>query len=106
MKFFQNGILESLKLPGPISIFQFPFPILDFPISILALSACTARANRFVWHIAFAAAHAVVNAQLAYGTESLVVKCRNTESGSQLFVELAQILQVRGQRRNFQAVIG
>src|SRR4030088_1135906 len=63
-------------------------------------------ADGFVRHIALAALDAVVNADLAHGTERLVIKSGNAERRAELFVELAQILKVRSQRGNLVAVVG
>ena len=43
---------------------------------------------------------------LAHGAESLIVKRRHAERGAQLFVELAQAFEVRGERRELDAIIG
>src|SRR5438067_5372576 len=69
-------------------------------------SVSTMRANRFVRHVALAAAYAIVNAHLAHRTERFVVKSRHAQRRAQLFVELAQVLQVRGQRGNLQPFVG
>jgi hypothetical protein len=64
------------------------------------------RANRFVWHVADAAFDAVVDADLADGAEGFVIESGDTQRGSQFFVELAQIFEVRGQGRKLQAFVG
>src|SRR5207237_8298747 len=69
-------------------------------------SVSTMRANRFVRHVALAAAYAIVNAHLAHRTERFVVKSRHAQRRAQLLVELAQVLQVRDQRGNLQHFVG
>src|SRR5439155_17182560 len=64
------------------------------------------RADGFVRHRAFAALNPVVNAELADGTERFVVKSRNAQRCAQFFVELSQVLEVRGKRRQFLSVVG
>ncbi len=60
----------------------------------------------FVGDVARPALDAIVDGDLADGAEGFVVEGRNAEGGAQLFVELAQIGEVRGERGNFQAVVG
>src|SRR5258708_2401801 len=60
----------------------------------------------FVRQITGAAFDAVVNRNRAERAERFVVKSGNAQSGAQLFVEFAQTLQMRGERRKFQAVVG
>src|SRR5207302_5411620 len=61
--------------------------------------------NGFVGHRAFAALNPVVNAELADGTECFVVKSRNAQCRAQFFVELPQVLEMRGERRQFLSVV-
>src|SRR5229473_236487 len=63
-------------------------------------------ANGFVGHVAGTTLDAVVDADLTDGTESLVVKSGNAEGGEQLLIELAQILEMSGERGQLQAVVG
>ncbi len=62
-------------------------------------------ADGFVRHRAFAALDAVVHADLADGSERLVVKGRNAQRRAQFFVELPQVLQMRRERRQFQPFV-
>src|SRR5258707_3305035 len=64
------------------------------------------RADSFVRNVTNTAFNAVVHGNLADRAESFVVKSWHVEGGTQLFIELAQILQVRGQSRQFQAIVG
>src|SRR6266850_7982050 len=73
-------------------------------MSVTALFAV--GADGFVRHIALAALDAVVDADLAHGTERLVVKRGDAQRGAELFVEFAKILQVRGQRGELQPFVG
>src|SRR5260370_13868703 len=70
------------------------------------LGTGTVRADGFVGDVAGAAFDAIVAGELADRAESFVVEGRNAEGGAQFFIELAQISEVRGQRRDFQAVVG
>src|ERR1700756_1643578 len=64
------------------------------------------RADSFVRHITGATFNAVVHGNLADRAKSFVVKSGHVERGAQFFIELAKILQVHSQRRQFQAIIG
>jgi hypothetical protein len=63
-------------------------------------------ADCFVWDVADAAFDAIVDADLADRAERFVVKSRNPQCGSQLFVELSKILEMRRERGQLQAVVG
>jgi len=63
-------------------------------------------ADGFVGYIAGAALDAVVDGNLADRPERFVVEGRNTKRGAQFFIELAEILQVPGQRRQLDAIVG
>jgi hypothetical protein len=63
-------------------------------------------ADGFVRNIARAALYAIVDGNLAYGTERFVVKGWNTKGGAQFFIELAEILQMRGKSGQLDAIIG
>jgi hypothetical protein len=63
-------------------------------------------ADGFVGNVASAAFDAIVDGDLADGAERFVVKGRNTKSGAQFFIELAEILQVRGQSGQLDAIVG
>src|SRR5467141_2520474 len=65
-----------------------------------------ACADGFVRHVALAALNAVVDADLADGTERFVVKGWNTQRRAQFFVELPQVLEMRRERRQFLSVVG
>ena len=56
------------------------------------------RADGFVGHVADAAFDAVVDANLTDRTEGFVVKRRHAQRGTQLFVEFAQIFEMRRER--------
>ena len=71
----------------------------------LVSAASSVRTNGLVWNIALAALYAVVNAQLAHGSQRFVIKSRDTERRAQFFIELAKILQMKGQCRYFQALV-
>src|SRR5258708_27653996 len=64
------------------------------------------RPDGFVRHITGAAFDTIVNGNLADRAKRFVVKSRNAQSGAQLFVEFAQALQMRGERRKFQTIVG
>jgi hypothetical protein len=66
----------------------------------------TMSADGFVGNVARAALHAIVDRDLADGTERFIVKGRNTKGGAQFFVELAEILQVPGEGRQLDAIVG
>src|SRR5882724_2086295 len=72
----------------------------------LVPAALAMRANRIIRHCTLAAFNPVVNRDLADRSQRLVVKRRHSQRRTQLFVELAQILQVLRQRRQFQPLIG
>lgn len=72
----------------------------------LVAAAGAVRAYGFVWHVTVSAFDAVVDAEQAYGAKSFVVERGNAECGPQLFVELSQTFQVRGQRWKFDAFVG
>src|ERR1700688_1522899 len=72
----------------------------------LVPAAWLVRANRFVWNIADTAFDAIVDADLAHGAERFVVESGDTQRGSQFLVELPQILEMRRERGQLQAVIG
>src|SRR6267154_1565836 len=63
-------------------------------------------ADSFVRHVALASLDAVVDADLADGTERFVVKSWNTQRGAQLLVELSKVLQMHCERWQFQSFIG
>jgi len=56
--------------------------------------------------VAFAAFDAVVDTDLADRAKGFVIEGGNAKGGAQFLVELAQILQVRRQRRQLLAIIG
>src|SRR6266404_5915488 len=64
------------------------------------------RPDSFVRNVTNTAFNAVVHGNLADRAESFVVKSWHIECGAQLFIKLAKILQVRGQSRQLQAVVG
>ena len=59
------------------------------------------HAGVFVWDVAWASFHAIVHAHLAGGADRFVVVGRNSERGSQFFVELAQIDELVFVSRDF-----
>jgi len=63
-------------------------------------------AYSFVGNVARTALDAIVDGDLADGAERFVVKGRNTKSGAQFFIELAEILQVRGESGQLDAIVG
>src|ERR1700687_341254 len=90
-------------MPGQAEIFS---GNLGRKLSILVAAEGLACADGFVRHVAFAALDAVVNADLADGTERFVVKGRNAQSRAQFFVELPQVLEMRRECRPFLSVVG
>src|SRR5258708_27233506 len=92
-----SGCRSELKSSGKISRHK--------SASLMA-AAGLVRAHGFVRHRAFAAFHAVVNADLADGTKRLVVKGRNTQRRAQFFVELPKVLKMRRERRQFLPFVG
>src|SRR5271154_5684887 len=66
----------------------------------------TMRAHGIVRHRALAPSHAIVNRYLTHRPERLVVERRHAQRRPQLFIELAQTLQVMRKRRQFLPVIG
>ena len=59
-----------------------------------------------VGDVAFAAFDAVVDADLADGAEGFVVEGGDAEGGAEFFVELPEIVKVRGEGGEFLAVVG
>lgn len=64
------------------------------------------RADCFIWHIADTAFDAVVDADLAHGTERFVVESWDTQRGPQFFVEPSQAFEMCGQGGQLQTIIG
>src|SRR5215467_6809245 len=64
------------------------------------------RANGLVRHVSGAALHAIVDRDLADRPQRFVVERGHAERGTQFFVELTQILQMRSQRRQLDAFVG
>src|SRR6202790_1507550 len=62
--------------------------------------------NCFVWHTTHTAFDAVVDADLAHGSQRFVVKSWDTQRGPQFFVEPSQIFEMYRQSRQLQSVIG
>ena len=81
-------------------------PAGDWGRSGLVAGTGTMSADGFVGNVARAALHAIVDRDLADGTERFVVKGWNTKGGAQFFVELAEILQVPGECRQLDAIVG
>lgn len=67
--------------------------------------AGTVCTDRLVGDITGAAFYAVVDRNLADRADGFVVESRNAECGAELFVELAQILQVRCERGELDAFV-
>lgn len=63
-------------------------------------------AHRFIWNITFTALYAVVDADLAHGTERFVVERRDTERGAQFLVEPSQVGKVLRERGQLEAFVG
>ena len=63
-------------------------------------------ADGFVGNVTRAALDAIVDGDLADGTERFVVEGRNTKGGAQFFIELTEILQVRSKSGQLDAIIG
>jgi hypothetical protein len=70
------------------------------------LPAGAVGADGFVGDVAGAAFDAIVDGDLADGAEGFVVKGGHAEGCAQLFVELAQVGEMRGEGGDFQAVVG
>src|ERR1700676_818083 len=75
-------------------------------MKVLVFVTRTVRADGFVGDVAGAAFDAIVDGDLANGAESFVVEGRHAECRAQLFVELAQVGEVRGEGGDLQAIVG
>ena len=69
-------------------------------------AAGAVRADGLVGDVAGAAFDAIIDGEMADRTERFVVKGGNAESGAELLVESAQVLEMRGEGGNLQTVVG